>query len=154
MRDKIKISALLPTVLLFLIPPILYAQNSDDEAAVWATVEQQWRAAKQGESDWVEELLTADFVGWPMDSPAPRNRSSTRLWNDFNLQQSELLEYELYPQSILIHGDTAVVHYLYSAVNKAEGEEPRFGNGRYSDVLVRTDNGWKFIAWHGGADRP
>jgi len=25
-------------------------------------------------------------------------------------------------------------------------------NGRYSDVLVRTDDGWKFLTSHGGDD--
>ncbi|MCB1844079.1 MAG: nuclear transport factor 2 family protein, partial [Halioglobus sp.] len=130
-----------------------HAQNGDDEAAAWATVEQQWNAVRHGEKDWVEDLLSADFVGWPSNSPAPRNKSSTRLWNDFNARQSELLEYELYPQSILIHGNTAVVHYLYSAVNKTKGQESRSSNGRYTDILVRADEGWKFIAWHGGAYR-
>jgi len=25
-------------------------------------------------------------------------------------------------------------------------------NGRYTDILVRKEDGWKFIAWHGGDD--
>ena len=26
------------------------------------------------------------------------------------------------------------------------------GTCRYTDVLVRTEDGWKFLAWHGGDD--
>jgi hypothetical protein len=25
-------------------------------------------------------------------------------------------------------------------------------NGRYSDILVRVEDGWKFLSWHGGDD--
>jgi ketosteroid isomerase-like protein len=128
----------------------VFAQSGNDEAAVWATVEQQWRAVKRGETDWVEDLLSADFVGWPNNSPAPRNKTSLRLWTEFNQRQSELLEYELYPQSIVVHGNMAVVHYLYTTASKPRGGELTTSNGRYTDVLVRVDAGWKFIAWHGG----
>ncbi len=152
MHTTYKLSALLYTLLLFAALPAV-AQSSDDEVAVWAMVEQQWRAEKRGDKDWVDELLSADFVGWPTDSPAPRNKASTRLWNEFNSRQSELLEFELYPQAIVIHGDMAVVHYLYTAANKVKGGDVEFSSGRYSDILVRSDNGWRFVAWHGGNDK-
>ena len=46
----------------------------------------------------------------------------------------------------------AVAHYLYSVAIKNKDGEIEMANGRYSDVLLRTDEGWKFIAWHGGRD--
>ena len=139
--------------ILIIIPATpLPAQSNNDEAAVWATVEQQWRAVKRGDSKWIEELLSADFVGWPKESPAPRNKTSMRVWTEFGLRQGELLEYELYPQSIVVHGDMAVVHYLYTTADKPKGGDLATRNGRYTDILVRADSGWKFIAWHGGDD--
>jgi uncharacterized membrane protein len=46
----------------------------------------------------------------------------------------------------------AVAHYLYTnAIENKEGET-EVSNGRYTDVLVRVDGSWKFIAWHGGDD--
>lgn len=128
------------------------AQSGNDEAVIWSTVEQQWRAEKRGDTDWVDSMLSADFVGWPKESPAPRNKTSTRLWTEFNARQGELLEYELYPLSIVVHGNTAVVHYLYTTVSKPRGGDPEQQNGRFTDILVRVDDGWKFIAWHGGDD--
>lgn len=128
------------------------AQSGNDEAVIWSTVEQQWRAEKRGDTGWVETMLSADFVGWPKESPAPRNKTSTRLWTEFSARQGELLEYELYPQSIVVHGNTAVVHYLYTTVSKPRGGDPEQQNGRFTDILVRVDDGWKFIAWHGGDD--
>lgn len=128
------------------------AQSNNDEAVIWSTVEQQWRAVKRGDTDWVETLLSADFVGWPRESPAPRNKTSTRLWTEFDARQGELMEFELYPQSIVVHGNMAVVHYLYSTVTKPRGGDVERSNGRYTDVLVRDGDTWRFIAWHGGDD--
>jgi hypothetical protein len=46
----------------------------------------------------------------------------------------------------------AVAHYLYSnAGENAEGKTVVI-HGRYTDVLVRIEGEWKFIAWHGGSD--
>ena len=61
--------------------------------------------------------------------------------------------HELYPLSIVVHGDTAVAHYLYT--NSAENSEGELvtSNGRYTDVLVRVDGEWKFFSWHGGDDK-
>lgn len=144
---------LLFAVFLFAIAPVAVAQTSNDETNVWSTVEQQWRAERQGDLEWVETLLSGDFVGWPLSSPAPRNKTSTRLWNEFDTKQSELLQFELYPQSIVVHGDMAVVHYLYSSASKPRGGDIVRNTGRYTDVLVRDGEQWKFIAWHGGNDR-
>ena len=63
-----------------------------------------------------------------------------------------VIRYELYPLSITIHDDVAVAHYLYSTAFKSEDGEIEMSNGRYTDVLVRTEDGWKFVAWHGGDD--
>jgi hypothetical protein len=128
------------------------AQEDADEAAVWTAVERQWRADQRGDKGWVEKMLTRNFVGWPKESPAPRNRISTRLWSQFNSRQTETLQFELYPQSILVHEDMAIVHYLYTTAVKPSDDRVRVRNGRYTDVLVRVDGDWKFISWHGGDD--
>ena len=123
-----------------------------DDAAVWSVIERAWRSERENDDDWVNDLLSADFVGWSNDSPAPRDKSSTRQWTQFNNKQDKLLEYELYPLSIVVHGDTAIAHYLFASVMQIRGNAPRQLTGRYTDVLVRTANGWRFLAWHGGSD--
>lgn len=123
-----------------------------DDSAVWSVIERAWRAEREGNDRWIENLLSADFVGWGKGSPAPRDKASTRLWTGFSARHDEMLEYELYPLSIIVHGDTAVAHYLYSSARQAKGEPVRTENGRFTDVLVRTDDGWRFLAWHGGAE--
>jgi ketosteroid isomerase-like protein len=97
-------------------------------------------------------LLVADFVAWPKTSPAPQNRSSIRLWNRFNSEQSKTIEHELYPLSIVVHGDLAIAHYVYTQATEDRKKEVTVANGRFTDVLVRDDNTWRFISWHGGDD--
>ena len=136
-----------------LLSGIAAAQDaSGDQASVWAVVEKQWNDVSEGDKKWMDELLADDFTGWPKSSPAPRNKASTKMWNRFNESQGKLVAHELYPLSIVVHADVAVAHYLYSSAYKNKDGEVEMNNGRYSDVLVRTDDGWKFLTWHGGSD--
>ena len=54
--------------------------------------------------------------------------------------------------AIIVNGDVGIVHYLYSSASKDADGKVETSNGRYTDILLRTDDGWKFIAWHGGDD--
>ena len=127
-------------------------QGVDDQAAVWSAVEAIWSAEESGDDDWVEEMLSADFVGWPNNSPAPRSKSSVRMWNRLDQEQTSGITHELYPLSIVVHGDMAIVHYLYTNAVQTKDKKIDISSGRYTDVLVRDDGAWKFISWHGGSD--
>ena len=127
-------------------------ESVNDQADVWAVVEQQWNAQEKGDRKWVDQLLTDDVTGWRKESPAPRGKASTKMWNRFAAQISEMVAHELYPLSISVNGDVAIAHYLYTSATKDKDGEIETNNGRYTDVLVRTDDGWRFIAWHGGPD--
>lgn len=124
----------------------------DDQADVWATVEEQWAADEKGGTKWIDRLLSDDFSGWGKNSPAPRSKSSTKMWDRFNDEQGQSVIHELYPLAIVVNGDVAVAHYLYSNAYEDKDGKIEMNKGRYSDVLVRTDQGWQFIAWHGGDD--
>jgi len=124
----------------------------DDQAAVWSAVETIWSAQESDDDDWVEEMLSADFMGWPHNSPAPRSKSSVRMWHRFDQEQTNGITHELYPLSIVVHGDMAIVHYLYTNAVQTKDKKTDVSSGRYTDVLVRDDGAWKFISWHGGND--
>ncbi len=123
---------------------------AEDYVAVWSVIEEQWEASQRGDRRWVEQLLSADFSGWPRNAPAPRDKASTRMWNDFETKQSKGLAHELYPLSTVIHGNMAVAHYLYTNAVENKKGETEVSNGRFTDVLVRSNGEWKFITWHGG----
>ena len=145
-----KIGALVLTTFCLLTGGAKAQDPADDQVAVWAVIERQWAAENEGDSDWIEELLTADFVGWPYESPAPRTRASTETWNDFDRRQWKPITHELYPLSIVVHGDTAIAHYLYTNAGELPDGKVTTTNGRYTDILVRETDEWKFLSWHGG----
>jgi ketosteroid isomerase-like protein len=125
----------------------------DDEADVLLTIERQWEAARQGDQAKVDGMLADNFMGWSRSSPAPRSKKSTSEWSRITDKEvGKVLRYELYPLSIDVHGDVAIAHYLFSTAFKAKDGEVEMNNGRYTDVLVRNEDGWKFVAWHGGDD--
>lgn len=139
-------------ILLLSCGAVIAQDAADDQVAVWAAVEEIWSAEERGDENWVETMLSADFMGWPANSPAPRSKSSTRMWSRFDAGQSKGMTHELYPLSIVVHGDMAVVHYLYTMAVQNKNKDIIVTNGRYTDVLVRDGASWKFISWHGGDD--
>lgn len=151
MKARNLLAALSMTVI-FSAHNTLLAQNNADDVAVMAVVEQQWEANQNGDSKWLESLLAEDFTGWSKTSPAPRSKESIRMWDKFESKQWDGEEHELYFLGIVVHENTAVVHYLYTSAGKNAEGKTEVINGRYTDVLVRIDGGWKFITWHGGAD--
>ncbi len=133
--------------------PAIAQDSADDEAEVILTIERQWAAEQTGDKEWPDKLLVDKFSGWPSNAPAPRSKASTKMWDRFDDSQGKTIEHELYFQNIVVHGDVAIAHYLYTnAYQDKEKKKVEVNNGRYTDILVRTDDGWKFIAWHGGDD--
>lgn len=127
------------------------AQNAaDDQTDVWELVEAQWVAEEKGDKKWIDRMLADDFAGWGTESPAPRNKASIKMWDRLTDSLGSMVAHELYPLSIVVHGDVAIAHYLYSGAREDKKGEIEFSNGRFTDVLVRTPDGWKFLAWHGG----
>jgi len=148
--DTIKIS-ITGLALLFLGTAV--AQDERDDATdVWIAVEAQWDADEKGDKKWIDRMLADGFYGWGKNSPAPRSKSSTRMWDRFADEQGNIVAHELYPLEIVVHADTAIVHYLYSSAYRDKDGEIEMNSGRFTDIMVRTEDGWKFIGWHGGDD--
>jgi len=152
MTTRCKLVLLVTGIFLTCSASAIAQDSADDEADVWATIERVWEAAENNNHELLDELLSEDFSGWSKSSPAPRSKSSTRMWEAFNDEQGKTLEHELYPLAIVVHGDVAVAHYFYTLAIENKDDTVEVDNGRYTDVLVRTEDGWKFIAWHGGKD--
>jgi hypothetical protein len=148
--DTIKLAISL--TLLTLSGQVLAQDSTDDHADVILTIEEQWEAEQNGDDDWLDEMLVDKFSGWQKHAPAPRSKSSTKLWDRFGDTQGKMIEHELYFQNIAVHEDVAVAHYFYTSAYQDNDDKVEVTNGRYTDVLVRTEDGWKFLSWHGGDD--
>jgi len=139
-------------VLLFGFTSTFAQESASDPADVWSVIETEWHADEKGDKKWPDRLLTDDFSGWGNDFPAPRDKESTKMWDRFSDQTGKIVAHELYPLSIIVHEDVAVAHYLYRSAFQPKDGKIEMSNGRYTDILVRTEDGWKFLTWHGGDD--
>lgn len=150
---KLRKPGIVLSVALLLLHGAAVAQDAaSDQADVWAMIEEQWNADEEGNEDWAAEMLADNFSGWAKNAPAPRSKASTTMWDRFAAELGTTVAHELYPLAIIVNGDVAIAHYLYTNAVRDKDGDVEIANGRYTDVLVRTGDGWKFIAWHGGDD--
>ena len=123
---------------------------SDAQLEVWEVIQAEWQASMEQDETLWDRLFHDDFQGWSAEDPAPRGLDTTREWAEF--EQGTTLAFELHPLAIVVTGNTAVAHYLWTDLSEDAAGEREATNGRYTDVLVRDADGWKFLAWAGGAE--
>jgi ketosteroid isomerase-like protein len=63
-----------------------------------------------------------------------------------------VLEQEIFPISATITGNVAVMQYHYIIASENHKKERKTVTGRYTDVLVKENGRWLFVAWAGGDD--
>jgi hypothetical protein len=123
---------------------------SPQQQEVWAVVQAQWQATMAKDTGWMERFLHRDFRGWTADAPAPRDKESAGRWALYDMETGYTVVQELAPMAIVVHGNTAVVHYHFSQARADREGRHRTVHGRYTDTLVKENNEWRFLAWSGG----
>src|SRR6185437_9427702 len=93
---------------------------SPEQAAVWNAVDKQWgRSGCCGREDlWgpqikLLDLLADDAQVWYWGQSSPLTKESIRMWADATQRPGKSwarkrVAYELYPEGLVIHGNTAV----------------------------------------------
>lgn len=125
---------------------------SAEQQEVWQLEEQQWKQAAAKDMTWIDSMVHPNLSYWENGQAMPQDRASLARWFRFQTSSSSTLEQELFPISIVITGNVAVVNYYYSAARENAKQEREMVNGHYMDVLIKDGGRWKFIAWAGGDD--
>lgn len=125
---------------------------SPDQQEVWRFEEQQWKMSAEKDLSWIEKMVHPNISYWDVGRPAPQNKASLAKWNRYTSASSTILEQEIYPVSITITGNVAVVQYTYAMARENYKKEREAITGRYTDVLVKEGGRWLFLAWAGGDD--
>lgn len=131
------------------------AKNWDEkQQEVWNVILSSYQDIDKRDANWSDKWVTADAMVWSNNTPMPRDRDSIKRWDTFQFSDgttSNVSEYS--PTAILVHGDTAVAHYYYSNGTTSKEGKQSTTHGRCSDILVKEEQSWKFIAWN-CADQP
>lgn len=140
----------LPVVLAFLVlfPFTVQAQEwTEEQAALW-----EWEVACWESRDLATTMACFhdDFIGWGVDEAEPTSKEDRRPMFAENFEANEQVSVDLRPIAINIQGNTAVLIYEAETVmrNRETGEETHAVE-RWTDVAMRTNGMWAWIADHG-----
>ena len=90
---------------------------------------------------------------WEVGQQMPRDQASLARWNRYTSATTTVLEQEIFPISATITGNVAVVQYHYQVARESDKKERETTTGHYTDILIKENGQWRFIAWEGG-DNP
>jgi Domain of unknown function (DUF4440) len=125
---------------------------SPDQQEIWRFEEQQWKMAKEKDLTWIDKMVHPNLSYWDVAQAGPQNKASLLRWNRYSSANETVLEQELFPISVTITGNIAVVQYRYAIARENYKKDRETVTGRYTDVLVKEGGRWLFIAWAGGDD--
>jgi hypothetical protein len=125
---------------------------SPEQQEIWQFEEEQWRMSAEEDASWVDTMTHPNLSYWSVDQPGPQNKESLARWVRYGNASGTVLEQELFPISMTITGDVAVVHYRYTIVSENYKKDRETVTGRYTDILLRENGRWLFLSWAGGDD--
>jgi ketosteroid isomerase-like protein len=125
-------------------------QWNAEQQEIWAFEQKQWAMGAAKDLGWIDSMTHDNLSYWSAERRAPQDKASLSRWQKYDNAQSTTLEQELYPHTIAITGDVAVVQYSYTVAREDAEKKRKTTQGRYTDVLIKEGGKWKFIAWAGG----
>jgi hypothetical protein len=84
---------------------------SAEQQEIWKLEEKQWQMAKDKDLSWIETMVHPNLSYWGTDSPVPQTKASLARWNRYDNTNATVLEQELFPLSITVTANIAVVSY-------------------------------------------
>jgi hypothetical protein len=123
-----------------------------EQQEVWKVEEQQWKMSAAKDLGWIDAMVHPNISYWETGQAMPQNAASLARWNRYSNANGTVLEQELFPISITITGNVAVVHYYYQVAREDLKKERTMTTGRYTDVLIKDGGKWRFLTWTGGDD--
>jgi hypothetical protein len=125
---------------------------SAEQQEIWRVEEQQWKMAKDKDLSWIDTMVHPNVSSWDSNQPGPQNKASLTRWSRLENASSTVLEEELFPITVTVTGNVAVAQYRYSMVRENYKKDRESVTGRYTDILVKENGRWLFLAWAGGDD--
>jgi len=135
-------------VLALLALPVQAQQWSPEQQEVWQTIAKQWEL-EQAEDDAWKNMLHDSFLSWSMEDLMPFDKAATTRFADAEAGDFKIVVQHIVPVGIVVTGDTALAHYYHMTIVEHKNGERETIDGRFTDILTRTGNGWQFIGWVG-----
>lgn len=125
---------------------------SAEQQEIWQFEQTQWQMAKNEDMSWMDTMVHPNLSYWDSGQQSPQDKASLGRWTRYDSGNNTVLEQELFPISITITGNLAVVHYRYMVARENYKKDRETVSGRYTDILLKEGGKWMFISWAGGDD--
>lgn len=135
-------------VLALLALPVQAQQWSPEQQAVWQTIVKQWDLELAEDMAW-KDMLHESFQSWTMDDLMPFDKETTTRFAEAEKGHFKILVQHIAPVGIIVVGDTAIAHYYHTTMVAYDDGQRETHDGRFTDILVRTKDGWQFVGWVG-----
>lgn len=140
------------TALIVAVPCAVAAGDwSAEQKEVWEFIETCNSHFANKDVEKAMDCIHEDFSGWLYSQPVPRGKESFEGVGTYMMKTRDTVASELRPIEIMVFGDFAIAHYFYVQVQKDQDGKESFEQGRWTDVMVKQDGTWRWIADHGGA---
>jgi ketosteroid isomerase-like protein len=137
--------------ILLLSPPLSAQEWSSEQKEVWKNVETYWGMWASRDLEGFMSYIHNDYSGWFHGSHLPSGKDASRKWIAHSFSKSKVLVHDIRPLAIKIHGNVAIVHYVYADISQdSEGKE-KMEQGRWTDILMKQGDRWVLIGDHGGS---
>ena len=123
-----------------------------EQQEIWQFEEQQWKLEAAKDASWIDTMVHPNLRYWSTSDPMPRGKESLKKWSRIGYEDDTTREYEIFPISATVTGNVAVVQYRYMLAYENYKKERDTVTGHYTDVLIKENGRWLFLAWEGGED--
>jgi len=123
-------------------------QWSPEQQEIWQVIAKHWELEKAGDEAW-KDMLHGSFQSWSVHDPMPYNKEVTERFADAEVDHFKILVQHIAPVGLIVTGDTAVAHYYHTTIVEHRDGQLETIDGRFTDILTRTGDGWQFVAWMG-----
>ena len=137
-------------VLLASIP--LFAQEwSAEQKEALAYEVSFWKAYSDRDQAGILALIHDDYKGWSYGSSLPAGKASTKTAFAHSFPINKVFIHEVTPIAIVVRGNLAVVHYVFSEHGTNEKGEHETTEARWTDTLIKEGGKWLLLGDHGGS---
>jgi ketosteroid isomerase-like protein len=112
---------------------------------VWRNVETYWSLYAAEDLEGFMGYFHDEFLGWVQGDWVPTNKADRRASLVRGFETGDLEWYSLKPVGIKVHGDVAIVHYLYTTNTRSADGEQASVTGAWTDILMKQGNKWVMI---------
>ena len=142
-----KITLTILMVIVVIGPHSINASDSEQDA-IWALEEAYWTYLKEGDLESWNDQWHNHYVGWPHDSKQPIHRNDVMTLNEqvFETLKPGTFWYRLLPGEVVIVGDVAVAHYMFSWKATTKSGEKIYRAGKVTHTWYREDHRWMILS--------